>query len=359
MDIKKVKKIYFIGIGGIGMSGLAMILLHRGKSVFGSDITNNENVIKLVEKGANISIGEQLEEEITKDSDLVIYSSAIPEDSPQRKKAKSLGIEQLDYHNALGLLTNEGDNIVVTGSHGKTTTTAMLGLILSKTNFNPTVLVGSNVDSFEGNVYIGNDKNFVVEGDEYNKGILHLNPSAIVLTNIDWDHPDIYDDENHYIDTFQKFINKLPSNGQFVYNIDDHNTIVHIEKPECVCVCYGIENQQADLVAKTIKNAHGRQIFKLVYKGKELKDFNIKLPGKYNIYNALAATLTALEMGVSQNVIKDVLATFKGANRRFEIIGEKKGAIVISDYAHHPSELKALLSSMKEFYPDKKIIAYS
>jgi UDP-N-acetylmuramate--alanine ligase len=358
MNFSSIKKAHFVGIGGIGMSALARVFLDRGIAVTGSDMKANDNTRLLEKAGAQIEIGSQKGTFVTKNTDVVIYSSAVPVSNAERQAADTLGIPEYDYHEALGIYTQDAYNAVVTGSHGKTTTTAMLGSILAKTKLNPTVIVGSNIPGFEGNVRLGSEENNVIEGDEYNKGVLYLHPTTVVLTNIEWDHPDIYPTESEYIDVFQDFVNKLPSEGHYIYNADDHNSVEHIMKPECPAASFGIENQNADLVAKNIKIAHGRQIFRLVYKGQELKDFNITIPGTYNIYNALAASLAALEMGVPQDTIKDALATFKGAWRRFEKIGEFAKATVISDYGHHPTEIEAVIKAAQEFYENSQIIVY-
>jgi len=358
MEISKLKRVHFIGVGGIGMSAIAMLFLERNIKVTGSDLNTNKNVDALIKKGAKIVIGPHSADNVAKDTQLVIYSSAVEAINPERQKSDKLKIESLDYHAALGLLTAKADTVVVTGTHGKTTTTAMLGLILAKTDFNPTVIVGSNVKEFGGNLRIGDFNNFVVEGDEYRKGILELHPETIVLTNVEYDHPDIYEREEHYTAVFQDFINKLPRDGRLIYNMDDHNSHERMSKPDCHIATFSITNPRATLTPKNIKIAHGRQIFRLVYNGQELKDFNIKLPGRHNISNALAAALAALEMGVDQDTIKDALAVFTGAERRFEVIGTLNGGTVISDYAHHPTELTSVIQATKEFYPDREIIVY-
>lgn len=357
MEFKDIKKVYYIGIGGIGMSGLARLMMEKGIQVNGSDLVSNQAVERLQKQGVVIHVGKQEAKNITKDTDLVVYSSAVPVTHAQRQAAEKLGIPQMDYHEALGEFTKDATTIVVTGSHGKTTTTAMLASMLRKTDFNPSALVGAYVPGFEGNVHIGSLESYVLEGDEHAKGILYLHPSVVVLNNIEWDHIDVYPRESDYIEVFQDFVNKLPYDGRFIYNLDDHTIVEHIVKPECPAASFSINNQTADLYPKSIKIAHGRQIFKLVYKGNELKDFNIRVPGKHNVYNALGATLAALEMGVSQDTIKDVLAMYPGAWRRFEILDDRKG-LVVSDYAHHPTEVSATIAAAKEFYPDKKIVVY-
>lgn len=359
MNLKNLKKIHIIGIGGAGTSAVARFLLSQGVQVTGSDLIESEITRKLQQAGITVHIGENSKDNVEKGTNAVIFSSAVRETNPERQQAGKFKIPSYDYHEFLGMMTEKGDNVVICGSHGKTTTTALTGLILQYSQPKPTTLVGSPVRDFNySNILLGSDQRFVIEGDEYNKGILYLNPSSVVLTNVDHDHFDTYPNLSDYLKVFEDFVHKLPEDGHFIYNIDDKNIVEHIEKPHCHIATFGIKNSSADLFLKNHKIAHGRQIFKCVYKGTELKDFNIRLPGAYNLYNAMAAALLALELGVSQDAIKDTLATFSGAARRFEPIGFLKGATVISDYAHHPTALAEVIKATKEFYPEKRIIVY-
>ncbi|OGY41124.1 MAG: hypothetical protein A2Y67_00770 [Candidatus Buchananbacteria bacterium RBG_13_39_9] len=239
----------------------------------------------------------------------------------------------------------------------------MTGLILESGNFDPTVIVGSKVTNWDGNLKIGQSQYFVVEADEYRAHMLELNPKVVILNNLEFDHPDYYRDLNHYINTFQEFINKIPADGYFIYNLDDNNITQRLEKPDCHILTYALDNQAADIFVKSVKVEHGRQIFRPVYKKSELRDFNLQIPGKFNISNALGASLLALELGINPDVIKDVLSQYKGAWRRFEILGrihnlteDKNNALVITDYAHHPTEVAKTIAATKEFYPDKRLL---
>ena len=363
MDLSKLKKIHFIGIGGIGISAVAKLLLSQDKIVTGSDLRDSDLIETLKSFGAKINIGPHNINNLAKDVNLVIYSDAVPEDNPERKAALNHKIPSLSYFQFLGQYSASKHTIAISGCHGKTTTTALAGLILDKANFDPTVIVGSKVKAWDGNLRLGGSDYLVVEGDEYRAHMLELNPQDIILTNIEFDHPDYYKDLNHTIETFQTFINKLPETGHFIYNLDDPILRERMDKPNCQLATFGLENESADLIAKNIKIEHGRQIFKPVYKGQELRDFNLQVPGKFNIYNALGAALLALELGVSPDIIKDTLAQYTGAWRRFELIGrisnltdDKNGALVISDYAHHPTEVAVTIKAAKEFYPDKRLV---
>jgi len=363
MDLSKLKKIHIIGIGGIGISAVAKLLLNQNKIVTGSDLVDSEIIEVLKNFGAKIKIGVHKAENITKDVNLVIYTDAVPEENPERMQAKKLKIESLSYFQFLGQFSKNKYTIAISGCHGKTTTTAIAGLILENGNFDPTVIVGSKVSNWDGNLRLGASEYFVVEGDEYRAHMMELNPKVIILNNLEFDHPDFYRDLTHYIDTFHDFVNKLPEVGNFIYYRDDKNITDRIEMPNCNIATFALEDPSADLIVKNIKIDHGRQIFKPIYKGQELRDFNLQIPGKFNILNALGASLMALELGVSPDVVKSTLAQYTGAWRRFEIIGkisdltpDKNGALVISDYAHHPTEVAKTIQAAKEFYPDKRLV---
>jgi UDP-N-acetylmuramate--alanine ligase len=363
MDYNKLKKIHIIGIGGIGISAVAKLLLSQDKIVTGSDLNDSDIISTLKNFGAKIKIGLHKAENVTKDINLVIYTDAVPEDNPERVQSKKYKVESLSYFQFLGQFSNNKYTIAISGCHGKTTTTAITGLLLEKGNFDPTVIVGSKVKDWDGNLRIGDSEYFVVEGDEYRAHMMELNPKAIILNNLEFDHPDFYRDLTHYIDTFQDFVNKLPADGYFIYNRDDKNIKERLEIPNCHVLTFGLEDPSADLIVKNIKIEHGRQIFRPIYKGQELRDFNLQIPGKFNILNALGASLMALELGVNPDVVKSTLAQYTGAWRRFEIIGkisdltpDKNGALVISDYAHHPTEVAKTIQAAKEFYPDKRLL---
>ncbi|MFA5188911.1 MAG: UDP-N-acetylmuramate--L-alanine ligase [Patescibacteria group bacterium] len=363
MDLSKLKKIHIIGIGGIGISAVAKLLLSQNKIVTGSDLHDSEIIETLRNFGAKIFIGEHKAMNIGKDINLVIYSDAVPEDNPERVQSKKYKVESMSYFQFLGQFSKNKYTIAISGCHGKTTTTAMAGLLLEAGNFDPTVIVGSKVKDWDGNLRIGDSEYFVVEGDEYKAHMMELNPKVIILNNIEFDHPDFYRDLTQYIDTFQDFVNKLPEDGYLIYNRDDKNITERLEMPNCNIATFALEDQSADLIVKNIKIEHGRQIFKPVYKGQELRDFNLQVPGKFNILNALGASLMALELGVNADVVKSTLAQYTGAWRRFEIIGkmsgltpDKNGALVISDYAHHPTEVAKTIQAAKEFYPDKRLL---
>jgi UDP-N-acetylmuramate--alanine ligase len=363
MDLNKIKKVHIIGIGGIGISAVAKLMIEKGKEVTGTDMVDSDLIKSLQEIGAKIEIGEHAADNLPKDTDLVVYTAAVPDDNLELVKARKLNIEILNYFQFLGQFSADKYTIAVTSTHGKTTTTALTGLIFDRAKFDPTVIVGSKITEWQGNLRKGKSKYFIVEACEYKAHMLEFNPKVIICNNIEFEHPDYFKDLNHTIEVFQEFINKLPSDGYFIYNADDPVLNNRIEKPNCNVLSYAIENEAADLIAKNIKTDHGRQIYKPVYKGQELKDFNLQIPGKFNILNALGPSLLALELGIEIDTIKDTLAQYTGAWRRFEIVGklkdeseDKDGAVIISDYGHHPTEVAKTIAATKEFYPDKRLI---
>ena len=348
MNLTKLKKIHFIGIGGIGVSSIAKMMLSQDKVVAGSDLELTEITQELKNMGAKIFQGHK-SENLAEDTELIIYSPAVPEANPELTRAKELNIPQLSYPEFLGELSKDKFTIAVSGTNGKTTTTAMLGLILEKAGLDPTVIVGSkvNMSGWQGNLRMGKpphqnfwcggkSKYFVVEGCEWRAHMLNLKPKVIVLTNIEEDHLDYYRDLNHIIETFQKYVDKLPSDGLLVLNADDVNSI-NLKRPKCKVITYGIKNP-ADITTNKFS-------------------FKLKVPGIFNIYNALAAGACALNLGVKREEIKKALEDFTGLWRRFERVGERDNAIIISDYAHHPTAVKGTILAAKEFYPDRRIVA--
>lgn len=354
MKIKEVKKVYFIGIGGSGVSALAKYFIASGADVTGSNIVD-ENLYDLRHFGIKIFVGHK-EENLKNDVDIVVYSSAVPMNNPEILKAQKLGIKTLSYTEALGDIMSDSFGIAVSGTNGKTTTTALLGLMLVKGKMDPTVILGGNVKKWSGNFNAGKGEIFLAEGCEYKKNILNLSPKMIVLTNIEADHLDCYPGGIEEIkSTFHKYVQKLPTSGVIVTNSDDKNITEVVEGTGAINISYGIEND-SDLLAKDIIIKDGRQEFEVVWKGEKLGKFTTHLPGKFNIYNILSATATALSLGVSAKDIKTVVLEFRGTERRFEVFDSTNGKIIISDYAHHPTSVRETIRATKNIYNNKKIL---
>ncbi|MBU3110631.1 UDP-N-acetylmuramate--L-alanine ligase [Clostridium lacusfryxellense] len=348
------KKIHFIGIGGISMSGLAEILISSGYKVSGSDMKSSHITNKLKEKGAQIYIGHNGDN--INDVDLVVYTAAISFDNPEYIKSKQLNIPLMDRAEFLGhIMKGHKYNVAVAGTHGKTTTTSMLAHIVLKEDIDPTILVGGELDAIGGNVLAGHSEYFITEACEYKASFLKFFPYIGTILNIDADHLDYYKDINHIKDTFKKFINIIPKEGYLVANIEDENvkTVLSEGNYSCNILTYGLNS--GSLMAKNVNyNALGCATFDVQKDGETLFQINLNVPGEHNVLNALASVGAALILDFSNDSITSGLSSFKGTHRRFELKGTKNGVTVIDDYAHHPTEIKATLSAARN-YPHNKI----
>jgi UDP-N-acetylmuramate--alanine ligase len=353
MNINNYKKIYLIGIGGIGVSALAKYFLESGKKIAGTDLIKSDITEELEKKGVQVFYDHD-ESNIDESFDLVIYSSAVPEDNPEFKKAKTLGIETLSYFDFLGELSKKYKTIVVTGTHGKSSTTSLIAMMMIKAGLDPTVFVGTSIKDLESNFRLGKSEYLVVEGCEYQANMLKLNPYLIGIPSVDVDHLDFYRDLDHIKDTFQEFINKLENKDNLVYSGIDKNIASLQKSLEALSV--GL-NPESELRAEAVKKVENKQNFSLSLKDEKLIDIETNLPGDYNIVNILIASGLALRLGIKPEIISQAIKEFKGLWRRFEIMGEWNTNLIISDYSHHPEELKAIFKGAREFYPDKKIVA--
>jgi UDP-N-acetylmuramate--alanine ligase len=331
------KKIHFIGIGGIGVSALARYYLEKGFWVSGSDLVSSEITKALEKKGAKILIGEHNAENLSKDIDLVIYSPAATSSNPEIKEAKKKGIKIQSYPQALGVLTKNYFTIAISGAHGKSTTTAMTGLILVKAGFDPTVIVGTKVREFQdSNCRVGKSRYLIIEACEHEASFLNYRPQIEVITNIEREHLDYYKNLNNILKAFKKFISFLPIDGFLAVNKEDKN----IKKLK-------IANYKFQIKEYSLKQKEAGKIKKI-----------LQIPGNHNVYNALAALTVARILNIPDEISFDVLSQYRGSWRRFDItkgkIGLKK-VVVLNDYAHHPTEIKALFSALEEKFKNKKV----
>jgi UDP-N-acetylmuramate--alanine ligase len=356
MSINQAKKIYCLGIGGIGVSGLARLFLSMGKEVSGSDLKQTQITNDLIKLGAKITVGPN--QKSFNGFDLLIYSNAVPE-----ADLANISIPKLSHGQAIGELMEGKYGIGVTGTNGKSTTTALLGLILEKANMDLTVLVGSllspknETEKFRGNARLGQSQFFVTESDEYARKMLLNKPKMIVITNIAEDHMDFYKTLADIKSAFLEYIKALPQDGILIYNADDHNAVEVCKHATCHKFTFGIHHY-ADLQAvNRVQGTTGSgQVFDMHYDDEMIGKFELPVPGLFNISNALGAALAAIKLGVKPEVIKKSLAEYVGLWRRFEKVGELNGKPVISDYAHHPAGLAATIQAAQEFYPGKKIL---
>lgn len=330
MKLNDIKKAHFIGIGGIGMSGLARLFLNEKKVVSGSDRSPSDITRALAREGVVVHEGHSAEN-VTKDVDLVIYTEAVNEKSEgyvELEKARELGIPTINYFDALGMVANEYYLIAVAGSHGKTTTTAMLIDIFEEAGLDPSAIVGSLRAKTKSNYRAGKSKYFIVEACEYRRDFLSLTPDILVITNIEHEHVDYYKDLGAVQQAFREFALQVREGGAVVVNFNGANIASILESVTVRVIDYG---KYFDPLLK------------------------LTMPGMHNQLNAAAANAAAELCGVASSVAKSALESFSGTWRRFEYKGEVNGAKVYDDYGHHPTEIKATLQGARELYPDKKI----
>ncbi|CAN5143966.1 UDP-N-acetylmuramate--L-alanine ligase [soil metagenome] len=344
---RHVKKIHFIGIGGIGMSGIAEVLCNLGFVVSGSDARKSKNTDRL-ETLFGIRIAEGHDAQNVQDAEVVVYSSAVKEENPEIVEAKLHGIPVIPRAEMLAeLMTLKPYAVAVSGTHGKTSTTSMIATLLSDAGFDPTTIVGGVVDTLGSNAKLGSSDWFVTEADESDRSFLMLYPTIAVVTNIDKEHMESYKGMDDVVQCFTDFVNKVPFYGAAIICLDDPNVQLIIPKIKRRRVTYGL-TAQADISAGDIRynDAFGSTF--TVSRGAELMgEVKLPVPGKHNVYNALAATAVALELGIPFEKIAGAFAGFKNADRRFQIKGEVNGIMVVDDYGHHPTEILATLSAAK------------
>jgi UDP-N-acetylmuramate--alanine ligase len=349
MNIKQAKNIYCLGIGGIGVSGLARLFFEMGKTIGGSDLKRTEITDTLEKLGIKVSIGSN---EVEGKPDLVLYSPAVPDEDLEKIK-----IPKLNHAQAIGELMQDKYGIGVTGTNGKSTTAAILGLILDQAGLDPTVLIGSllspknETEKFKANARLGQSQYFVAESDEYARKMLENKPKMIVLTNIALDHLDTYKNLEDIKSAFLEYVKSLPKDGFLIYNADDHNTVEVCKYATCHKFTFGIHHY-ADLQAVNVS----QQKFDLHLNDQMIGKFELKVPGLFNVSNALGASLAAIKLGVKIDIFQKVLSEYAGIWRRFEIVGQFEGKPVISDYAHHPAAIVGTLQAAKDFYPGKKVL---
>ena len=356
--IKKNVKIHFVGIGGIGMSGIAEVLISLGYKVSGSDLSDSLIVEKLIKMGAEINIGHDAKN--TKGATVVVYSSAIDKNNPEIKAALAGNIPLMRRAEMLAELMRLKHGLAVAGTHGKTTTTSFLATILHESEIDPTYIIGGAVQNLGGHAKVGKGNILVAEADESDGSFLLLNPIMSVITNIDHDHMDYYENEGNLVDSFIEFANKVPFYGLCALNIHDEKFKIIKKKMKRPWVTYGIaqkgKKQLADFHAKNVQYLKSGATYDLHYKGENVCKISISLPGKHNVLNSLAAIVIAYNMGISFEKIASSITKFEGIKRRFQILHSDDFVEIIDDYAHHPTEIAAILQSVKETRGDTNIV---
>lgn len=346
-QLKPGSLIHMIGIGGISMSALAHMLLDFGYRVSGSDAKSSNLTDALVESGANIMIGQAADN--IQNPDLVCYTAAISQDNPELCQAKKLGVPVIERSVLLGALMELYPcPIAVAGTHGKTTTTSMLSLVLLAAKTDPTILVGGELPQINGNFRIGKGKHLAFEACEYVDSFLHFKPFLSIITNVDEDHLDYFSDINHIISSFQKFATLTHPSGCIIVCSDDKNSREVVQNVDKKVIFYDIKDKNADYTAGEVEISDtGLPSFTVYHKEKPLVQLSLQVAGKHNIQNALAVTAAADFLGLSMDAVKEGLEAFCGTKRRFEKVGTCQGCDVIDDYAHHPTEIKATLTAAK------------
>ncbi len=349
---RKSKKMHFIGIGGIGMSGIAEILINLGYEVSGSDLRESDQTRRLAERGAVIYTGHAPGN--IRDYNVVITSSAIDRNNPELIEARNRDIPIIHRSEMLAELVRLKHGIGVAGTHGKTTTSSLLSYVLYHGGINPTAVIGGKVLNFDSNNRVGEGEYIVFEADESDGSFLKLLPSIAIVTNIDADHLDFYKYFEGLKDAFLLYINNIPFYGYSVLCIDDvtiREILPRVERPH---VTYGF-SEDADFRAKNVRVENGKTYFECEYKDKDLGSFELALLGNHNVLNALSVICVSLELGMSNEAIKEGLADFRGVGRRLETIGEYNGICIMDDYGHHPTEIRATLEAVKKL--GRRVIA--
>ncbi|MFW6148439.1 MAG: UDP-N-acetylmuramate--L-alanine ligase, partial [Atribacterota bacterium] len=355
MDIEK-KRVHFIGIGGTGMSGIASILLDLGYKISGSDLKSTVITRRLMNKGAMIYKGHHSSH--ISGVNLVVISSAINKENKEVIAARENNIEVIPRAEMLSRIMQQSHRIAVSGTHGKTTTTSMISMILEKMNLDPTVAIGGEINDIGGNAKLGKGDYVVVEADESDGSFLLLNPNMAIVTNIENDHLDYFLHLGKTIESFQQYVNKVPDEGCIIFGCDCPNTrnlIIKLALKKRV-ISFGFHQDAWIRAVNPIlsKNSSTSDIY---YQQQKLGSLNLNIPGYHNISNALAAITASMELGIDFDDIKEILFHFKGVKRRQEVVANfNETLMIMDDYGHHPTEILATLEAIRKGWPDRRII---
>ncbi len=353
IDLEKIKKVYVIGIKGSGVIGAVEILKARGIEVLGSDTEEKFFTDEILQKKRIKYFEKFSTENIPDDVDLVIYSTAYNEtNNIEFQEALKRKLVMSSYPEMLAALFNEKYGIAICGTHGKTTTSAMLAHTLKEIRVDPSAIIGGRVMNWDGNALAGNGEFFVAEADEFQNKLRLYNPKAVVLTSLDWDHPDTYPNFFEYKKAFGDFIARIPKIGFLLTWGDSVDTLEVSREASCPVLTYGFSEEcDYNIVSSELRK------FNVTYHKKDLVEFGINLVGKHNLLNACAVVAVCHKLNLDLEEARKALNIFNGTKRRFEYVGERNGAILIDDYGHHPEEIKATLKGAREVYPDKNIWA--
>jgi UDP-N-acetylmuramate--alanine ligase len=352
-----MKHLHFVGVGGARLRGLAKIYLDRGYIISGSDWQDSKEINNLAAKGVTVFLGHDPAN--IHGADLVIYTNAVGMENPEVLEAQRQGIPLMEGAELLGKLMAEvGRGIAIAGTHGKTTTSAMTALILTEAGLDPTVLIGGELNAFQGNHRSGKSETMVVEACEFKRSFLKLHPTMELITNIDWDHPDCFPTFDDVIQTFKNFVDLLPAYGVLFIWGDDPNAWNLKEHFGGKTISFGYQ-PQFDWNVEDIRPVPPIGISaRLLYKGKNQGKLNLKVPGRHNLQNALGAIAIASEMGVPLAKSLETVAEFTGVHHRFELKGQFNGALIVDDYAHHPGAVRTTLAAARQFFKGRVWCAF-
>jgi len=351
MELQNIKRVYLVGIGGIGMSGLARYFHHLGCVVCGYDKTQTDLTNELKKEGIQISFEDRadlvpMSFHNPDESTLIIFTPAIPKDSAILNFFKKQGFELYKRSQVLGLISKGKYTVAIAGTHGKTTTSTMVAHILKDSGKDCSAFLGGIASNYNSNVLYGKNDIVVVEADEYDRSFLTLYPDIAVITSMDADHLDIYGDHSHLTDSFKMFASQIKSGGVLI-----HKQGLPLDKG----YTYSIKDA-ADAIALNTRIEDGSFYFDFRNVNTDIKNIQLGIPGFHNVENATAAIEACLRLGVKPEAVKAALTSFRGVHRRFEYIVKSPGHVYIDDYAHHPEELRAAINSVKKFYPDRKLV---
>ncbi|GIX06149.1 MAG: UDP-N-acetylmuramate--L-alanine ligase [Candidatus Poribacteria bacterium] len=350
----KTRRIHFVGIGGAGMSGIAEILLAEGFHISGSDLSENENTRRLSQMGARVFLGHSAQH--VGAADVVVVSAAVPEDNPEIREARRRGIPVIPRAEMLAELMKLKYSIAVGGTHGKTTTTALIGTVLEAAGLDPTVIDGGRLVHLGSGARVGRSEFLVAEADEAYGSIKRFHPTVAVVTAVDADHLDYYRNVEEIKEVFLSFMNRVPFYGMTVACLDQENVQALLPEVEKRLITYGVRSA-ADVTAGQLEFSGTTSRFLVRYRGEPLGKVRLPLPGEHNVQNALAAVCVGIELEIPFPTIARALAEFQGVHRRFEVLGEVGGVLIVDDYAHNPQKLKAVFAGAKAGFPDRRLLA--
>ncbi|MFH1683725.1 MAG: UDP-N-acetylmuramate--L-alanine ligase [Candidatus Margulisiibacteriota bacterium] len=354
LDMEKIKNIHLVGVGGCGMSGLAKILHEMNYKVSGSDVREGPNTIRLKDLGVKIHIGHKAAH--VREADLVIYSSAISAENAELKQARANDIPIIKRAEMLSWIMDQSrTKIAVAGTHGKTTTSAMIAKVLAAGKFLPTYFIGCDMDYDEGNAKLGNGKFAVAEADESDSSFLFLSPTVGIITNIEDDHMERFGSMANLLKTFEDFAKRVSADGFIVVDATDANNQKLMKEVPARFVTYGLTGD-VEYSAKDMSYKEFGSCYTLMRSGKEMGKVELAVPGWQNVLNSLPVFAIGFEFGLDFNSIAGALRTFVGARRRFQTVGKYKDILIVDDYAHHPTEVRATLSAARSGWPKRRII---